>query len=155
MRRKEREVTEIKEITAIIEQCMVCRIAMNDENGIYIVPLNFGFGLEEELTLYFHGAKKGRKAEILLGGDVTAGFEMDCEQELVEGEQACNYTYKYASVIGRGKASVIDDLTAKSAALNQIMKQQTGKTFDFPEKMLEATMLFQIKASEYSVKRNG
>ena len=59
MRRKDREITDIEEIRDIIEKCKVCRLAMQDEEGLYLVPLNFGYEFEEEsLALYFHSAKE-------------------------------------------------------------------------------------------------
>lgn len=155
MRRKEREVTEPAEIEAIIKKCKVCRIAMNDAKGIYIVPLNFGYQLADGvITLYFHGAKEGRKADLLNGENVIAGFEMDCDAQLVEGAAACSYTSKYASIIGQGKAAVISDMTEKEAGMNFIMEHQTGKRFEFPEQMLARTMLFKITAEVFSAKRN-
>ena len=48
MRRKDREITDIEEIRDIIEKCKVCRLAMQDEEGLYLVPLNFGYEFEKE-----------------------------------------------------------------------------------------------------------
>ena len=42
MRRKDREVTDRKEIAAMIAGMDTIRIAMNAEDGPYIVPLSFG-----------------------------------------------------------------------------------------------------------------
>ena len=42
MRRKDREITDFDEIVSIIKRCDVCRLALNDEEFPYIVPLNFG-----------------------------------------------------------------------------------------------------------------
>ena len=38
MRRKDREVTDKKEIQRILETCKVCRIGLPEEDGVYIVP---------------------------------------------------------------------------------------------------------------------
>ena len=43
MRRKDREVTEMEEIQQIFDECKVCRIGIMDENGPYIVPVNYGY----------------------------------------------------------------------------------------------------------------
>ncbi|MCI9135355.1 MAG: pyridoxamine 5'-phosphate oxidase family protein, partial [Lachnospiraceae bacterium] len=40
MRRKDREITDFQEILEIIRKCDVCRIALNDEEFPYMVPLN-------------------------------------------------------------------------------------------------------------------
>ncbi len=60
MRRKDREIIENSKIKEIISNCDCCRLGLNDNGKIYIVPLNFGF-IEEngKYTFYFHGAKEG------------------------------------------------------------------------------------------------
>lgn len=50
MRRKDREITDIEEIRDIIEKCKVCRLAMQDEEGLYLVPLNFGYEFKIKST---------------------------------------------------------------------------------------------------------
>ena len=62
MRRNDREVTDINEIMEIIADCDVCRLALNDDEYPYIIPLNFGAELVDgKVTLYFHSALKGKK----------------------------------------------------------------------------------------------
>jgi len=46
MRRKDREIAEKSELIKVINECKVCRIAMQDEAGPYIVPMNFGYTYE-------------------------------------------------------------------------------------------------------------
>ena len=103
MRRKEREVTDAGEIREILDECKVCRLGLSDEDGIYMVPMNYGYREQDgKLILYFHGAKEGKKVE-MIRKDPRAGFEMDCGHGLQEGEKACQYSYYFASVIGTGK----------------------------------------------------
>lgn len=47
MRRKDREITDFDEIVAIMRKCDVCRIAVNDGDTPYIVPMNFGLEVRE------------------------------------------------------------------------------------------------------------
>lgn len=62
MRRKDRELTELGEILQVVERCKVCRLAMADAAGLYLVPMNFGYAyVEGRLELYFHSAREGRK----------------------------------------------------------------------------------------------
>ena len=67
MRRSDREVTKFSDIIAIIEKCDVCRLALNDEDYPYILPLNFGINITEDnnLELYFHGASEGTKLKLI------------------------------------------------------------------------------------------
>ena len=76
MRRKDREITAFDEIMKIIAKCDTCRVAMFDETFPYIIPLNFGTDLEDnQLYLYFHGAKIGKKID-LMKQNKNVSFEM-------------------------------------------------------------------------------
>lgn len=158
MRRSDREVTQWESIEQIIKQCQVCRLGLNDNGQVYIVPLNFGYCYEEgRLVLYFHSSKEGRKQGILKA-NADVGFEMDCGHKLMEGKLACQYSYYYASVIGTGKAEVVTDKAEKRNALGHIMKQMTGKTFDEFEtnpKLEEMVSIIKVTVDTFSCKAHG
>ena len=83
MRRKDREVIDFEEVTAVINACECCRLGFVDGNEAYIVPLNFGFEIKnEKFILYFHCAKEGRKID-LIPKQETVSFEMDTNTSLV------------------------------------------------------------------------
>ena len=154
MRKIERQVTDSKAIRDIIAGCEVMRVAFNDpeEGDIYIVPVNYGFTEENgEYTLYFHGAKAGRKADLGRQGGIV-GFEMDRGYELVEDENPCDHTCRYESVIGSGEITFLEDNEDKKVGLTAIMSQVSEKEFTFPEEMVKATAVYRIKARNLSVK---
>lgn len=152
MRRADREVTDFNRIIGILDQCKVCRVGLNDAGEVYIVPMNFGYSLEDEnLTLYFHCAKEGRRMDILKTNSVV-GFEMDCNHNLVEGDVACRYSFKYASIIGTGDACFIEDPNEKMKGFHIIMKHQTGLDFEFNEQMVAPVTMFQVKVRNYCCK---
>ena len=112
MRRKDREVTEMEEIQQIFDECKVCRIGIMDENGPYIVPVNYGYVREEgKVILYIHGAREGKKID-LIRKNANVGVEIDYRHELVEGDTACQYSYYYASIIGKGAVMKLGDSAA-------------------------------------------
>lgn len=152
MRRKDREVTEPSELLEIIDDCMICRVAMQDGQGLYIVPLNFGYEfVDGKLTLYFHSAKEGRKIDILSKAPAVA-FEMDCGHQLIESEIACRNGYAYKSIIGNGRASLIENTEEKIKGLSRLMLHQTGKEFEMPTQAADAVAVFKIEAIEYTGK---
>ncbi|MDF3005137.1 MAG: 5-nitroimidazole antibiotic resistance protein [Oscillospiraceae bacterium] len=152
MRRKDREVTEPAALLEIIRECKICRIAMQDEQGLYIVPLNFGYEFDDgKLTLYFHSAKEGRKIDILSKAPIVA-FEMDCSHQLIESEIACRNGYAYKSIIGNGSASLIDDIEEKIKGLSLIMNHQTGKEFEMPPQAANSVAVFKIQATDFTGK---
>lgn len=154
MRRKDREITEKKEIFDIIKKCDVCRVAFFDEKFPYIVPLNFGAILENDsITIYFHGANAGKKMELLEKNNAVA-FEFDCNHVLVEGEKACNYTMKYQSVCGNGYIEKLPQ-EQKLQAFIAIMKQYTDKRqLSFSPEALEATTVLKLTVNEITGKAN-
>lgn len=153
MRRKDRQVLDKDTIVKIIDKCNVCRLGFIDNDEVYIVPLNFGYTFEDKLILYFHGALKGRKADILSHCPIKTGVEMDCNHKLLVEEKACNCSFNYSSIIGTGEAVVINELEEKKFALNQIMLKYIDKTFDFNEKALSNTMIFKVTLDNYSAKQ--
>ena len=76
MRRRDREITDNEKIKEIIKACDCCRLGLNDNGKVYIVPLNFGFTEENgNYTFYFHGARTGRKLDIIKQNNCV-GFEL-------------------------------------------------------------------------------
>lgn len=153
MRRKDREVTDVSEINAVIEKCYSIKVGFYDDGHVYVVPVNFGF--EEnggKYTFYFHGALAGRKAGLAKKGGLV-GFEMDCDGEIMEGKEACDFSSYYASVIGEGAVSAVEELEEKRHGLELLMKKVSGRTgWNFPESMLCKTGVFKIEVTELSCK---
>ena len=121
MRRADREIRKFDRMLAVADACDCCRLGLLDDAGAYIVPLNFGYEAEgEKLTLYFHGAGQGKKID-LIREQKSASFEMDTRHALVEGETACAYSYRYQSVMGRGRIRLIEEYEEKVHGLQAIM----------------------------------
>ena len=138
MRRKEKEITDKETIESILHRANVCRLAMCQDNIPYLVPMNFGY---RDDTLFFHSAWKGRKIDMLKKNDRVC-FEVDIDHELVTGDQACDFSMKFLSIIGYGKASFIEDSEGKRKALDIIMSHYMDAPdapFRYEEKVLKKT----------------
>ena len=154
MRRAERRIKEIEQQLEILDECKVIRLAMVDETGLYIVPLNYGYSYQDEkFTFFVHSAPEGRKVRALKSGN-QIGFEMDCRHAPIEGDIACNYGYSYASIIGTGTPVFLDDPKEKAAGLRVLMKHQTGRPFEISEQMTQGTAVFRIDVDGLSAKTN-
>lgn len=155
MRRHEREVTDISEINDVLKKSFVLHIGFNDGGRIYVVPVNFGF--EEKsgaYFLYFHGARAGRKFELIHNG-VPVGFECEADCALKTGSSACEYSAYYSSVIGEGTVFEIEDLPEKKRALDLILEKTAGKSgWEYPPSALEKTGVFKICVTSLSCKAN-
>ena len=151
--RREREVNDLNEIIQILDKCMILHLGLVDGDEPYVVPLNYGYTMEDgKLTLYMHGAKTGHKLD-LIRANPKVFFEMDCDVHPFEGNHACQYGTTYASVMGRGVAHIIEDVEEKIKALNIFMKTQTGKDFEFNEKLVGVVSIIKVDVSDYTAKR--
>jgi len=152
MRRKDREVTDINELLDIIQECRICHLGMQDNKGIYIVPLNYGFEyVDNQLILYFHSAKVGRKIDALkLNPNVC--IEMDCDHRLIEGDKACDYSFGFKSIIGNGQVSFVEEYNEKLKGLQLLMRHETMKEFEFDAKMVNMVTVMKVVVQEFSGK---
>ena len=153
MRRKDREITDETAIRAILDKAQVLHLAMIDGDRPYVVPLHYGYSLiDGRLTLYLHSAKEGRKLDVLQkNGRVAFVLETDVSS-ISGGEIPCKYGAAYASVMGEGKAVLLTDPVKKAAALQILMKIQTGREFTITEAMTESVAVLRVDVETYSAK---
>ena len=155
MRRKDREVTDRREIDEIIDRCDSCRIGFAVDNEPYIVSLNFGYKSGDPAFLYFHCATAGKKLDMLrLNNHVF--FQMDCNHNLVTSENACGNSMTYESAAGKGMLYIVDDKLEKITGLDYIMKHYTGKdSFSYDVNILEHTVILRLEITGISAKRKS
>ena len=155
MRRADREIREFDRMLAVADARDCCRLGLLDDAGAYIVPLNFGYEAEgEKLTLYFHGAGQGKKID-LIREQKSASFEMDTRHALVEGETACAYSYRYQSVMGRGRIRLIEEYEEKVHGLQAIMAHYSrDREFAFGEEAVNRTAVIKLEVEAWSCKEH-
>ena len=151
--KRELEVTDREEIVQILDKCKIVHVAMVDDGMPYVVPMNYGYTLEgDDLTLYLHGSLRGRKIDILRKNP-NVFIEMNCDVVPFDGKVACQYGTMYSSIMGSGKAEILEDADAKKTGLTQFMKSQTGLDFEFTDKMVSAVNVIVIKIDGFTAKR--
>lgn len=154
MRRKDREVTDYSQITAIMDACDTCRLGLCENNTAYIVPLCFGYKLDADnhMTLYFHSAGEGRKLDIIRQNDSIA-FEMDTAHVLFDSNHtACGYGMRYQCVMGTGTARLITGNDEKLAAFQHIMAHYTEQDLPYSEAALTAATIIEVEVDTLSCK---
>ena len=152
MTRRERQVTDINEIIRILDTAKVLHLGLVDGDEPYVVPMNYGYIMKnEKLTIYLHGAPRGRKID-LIRKNPKIFFEADCDITPFEGDVACRYGITYSSIMGRGTATIIDDIDEKKKALTFLMKTQTDKDFVFDEKIVNIVSVIKLDISDYTAK---
>lgn len=155
MRRKDREVTSDAEIAAILEKGKTCHVAMVDYGKAYVVPLSYGFFMQDGvLTLYFHSAKEGRKIDILKRNNAVC-FAISNEGEPVFSETPCNSGYCFSSVIGDGNVVFIDDADEKRKALECMFEHQSGKKVKFSAQQADTVLMYKIVSKSFVGKKKA
>lgn len=117
-------------IAKIIEQCTTCHIAMEDDANAgvpYVIPMSFGYCLEGGvLELYFHCAHVGKKLDCIRKNPNVA-FSMCVENRIeIHEDVYCKSGRFYASVVGQGKAEIVEDSAEKCHGLSLLMERQTA-----------------------------
>ena len=153
MTRRELEVTDINEIKAILDKSKIVHVAMVDDGEPYMVPMNYGYTLEDgKLSLYLHGATKGRKLDVMRANP-NVFIEIECDLQPFAGDLPCQYGMSYASLMGKGKATIVEDVEEKMEALTVLMKSQTGQDFTFTEKLVSIVAVIRIDVEDFTAKK--
>ena len=155
MRRKDRIVEDPAEQERIIDDCFYVTLAMVDEGVPYVVPVNFGY---EARTIYIHGAREGKRASLLRksGGKLpVSGVFVSHASLLVKGEQACNLSTRYASVMFEGVAEEVEGKQERLNAMMLILKRQNQEHRPLPMASLDAISIVRIAVHKLSAKMNN
>ena len=150
MRKKEKEINEKAAIEAIIKKSLVCRLALSDNNSPYIVPLCFGY---KDRVLYFHSSQKGKKIDIIKRNPKVC-FEFDTDTEIVKAEDACHWSMRYRSIIGFGRAVLLEDTEEKRKALKIIMGQYSDRIFQFDDAILKKMGVIKVEIESMTGKQS-
>ena len=152
MTKRELQITDENQIRAILDTAKVLHLGMCVDNEPYVVPMNYGYTLEEgKLVFYLHGALRGKKLD-MIRANPRVFVELDCDREPFAGEKPCQYGLVYSSVMGRGTAVIVDDVEEKKKAMSILMKTQTGKDFEFNEKLVSIVAVIRIDVAEFTAK---
>ena len=152
MTKREFQITDEAKIREILDTAKVLHLGLAVDNEPYVVPMNYGYCMEEgRLTLYLHSAVKGKKLD-MVQANPRVFFELDCDRMPFEGKVPCQYGLVYSSVMGRGTASIVEDVEEKKQAMSLLMKTQTGKDFSFEDRLVSIVSVIRIDVTEYTAK---
>ncbi len=151
MRKKEREITDPTELEQIIKRARVCRLGLVDGSEPYVVPVCFGY---EDNAFYFHCAPEGRKLEIIRSNNQVC-VEIDTDVDITTAEKPCGWSTRYRSVIGVGRAHILEDEADKIRGLTVLMRQfgEKGSTLEF--KTADRAVVVRIDIEDITGKKLG
>ena len=153
MTKREYQITDQNEILDILNRSLIVHLGLVDGDEPYVVPLNYGYTMEENgaLTIFVHGAVRGRKLDVMRRNPKVF-LEMSCDVQPFDGTLPCQYGTAYRSLMGRGVATILESPEEKMAALSCLMKTQTGKDFTFNERLVSIVSVVRIDVAEYTAK---
>ena len=150
--KREQKITDPEQIRAILDGAKVLYLGLSTGNQPYVVPMNYGYALEDgKLVLYLHSGLKGKKLD-MIRENPRVYFALDWDRTPFEGDRACRYGMSYSSVMGRGKAQIVNDVKEKTRAMSLLMKAQTGKDFSFEDRLVSIVAVIRIDVEEYTAK---
>ena len=152
MTKRERQITDPEQILDILNRAKVLHLGLCVDNEPYVVPLNYGYIMEDEkLVVYLHSAVRGKKLD-MIATNPKVFFEIDCDMVPFDGEKPCQYGMAYSSVMGKGIATIVEDVEEKKKAMSILMRTQTGKEFSFEDRLVSIVSVIRIDVSEYTAK---
>jgi hypothetical protein len=151
MRRSEKEVKDRAWMESILRKALVCRIALCADHEPYLVPMNFGY---RDGCLYLHSAPAGRKIDLLRQNNRVC-FEVETDCELAPSSKACKWGVKYRSVIGFGRASLVEGPKEKAEALGILVEHYAPGKFQFPPRAVAKIMVIKIEIESMTGKKSG
>ena len=150
--KRERQVTDHEQILHILDTARVLNLGLSVNDEPYVVPMSYGYCMEDgKLTLYLHSAVKGKKLD-MIQTNPKVFFSMDCDRMPFEGRVPCQYGLVYSSIMGRGTATLVEDVEEKKRAMSILMKTQTGKDFVFEDRLVSIVTVIRIDVAEYTAK---
>jgi len=155
MRRTDREVTDLAEIKAVLNDAQIVHLGLVDGGAPYVVPMHYGYTLADgRLTLYLHSAPEGRKLDVIRA-DARVFVEIDVLDGMNPGgELACKYGAAYRSVMGSGRACIVTDAAEKARALEILMRTQTGRDFAITGEMAAGVAVIRVDVDAFTAKRS-
>lgn len=153
MRRQDRRITDPAVIRAVLDKCRTLHLGLVEDGRVYIVPLNYGWTEENgRYILYAHSAAEGRKIDLIRGG-ADVGFEMETGVEYFDADTACGWGNRYESIIGEGRATLLETPEEKRQALAAIMAHYSARRdYTFEDAMVNLVQVIQIDVTALSCK---
>ena len=152
MTKREFKITDEAGIRQILDKAKVLRLGLAVDNVPHIIPLNYGYTLESgKLKFFLHSAVKGNKLD-LIRSNPNVCFELVCDYKPFEGQLPCQYGLGYCAVSGRGKAVIVEDVEEKMEGMSILMKTQTGKDFEFNERLVSIVSVIRLDVTEFTAK---
>ncbi len=135
-----------EEIADFLSEKVCGVICLNGEDGFpYGVPVNY---VMMDGSIYIHGSKRGDKVDAIARDPRCCFTVVEDGGFEITGENACNTTTVFRSVIVRGNAVAVTDEALKGKVLRKLVDVLVPERKDVPMDMAKVppTAIYRIEA---------
>ena len=145
IRRKDKEITDVGEMKAILKTARYVTLAMCWEDEPYLVTLSHGYD-QESNCVYFHCAGEGKKINILKANNLVWGQALN-DGGYVQGK--CDHLYVTTQF--RGRVTFVDDTREKQHALKVVIKSLNQNPEKIMKKQLSPSAIQKVKIGRIEI----
>jgi len=146
------DIKDKEQISEVLNNASFGTLSLSIDNKPYSTPLNF---VEFEDEIYFHGAKKGKKIDIIKENSyasfcVVEDYSLLPSYFSSDKGEACPATHLFKSVIIDGKIKILEDYDEKATALEMLMQKLQKERKYIPlnnemyKKAINATCVYKL-----------
>jgi hypothetical protein len=145
LRRKEKAITDTKDLDAILDRQQICTLALSRENEPYLISLDYLYDSSSQ-TIYFHCAKTGKKMDLWQANPRVYGQVME-DLGYIAGE--CDHGYR--TVHFWGTVAFVTDLDEKTAILKHMIAKFESDTEAMNARFLKPTSLKGVMVGKIAI----
>jgi nitroimidazol reductase NimA-like FMN-containing flavoprotein (pyridoxamine 5'-phosphate oxidase superfamily) len=148
----QRGVYDRETIYQILDEGFICHVGFAVDSQPFVIPTGY---VRDGDSIYIHGSAASRMLKNLKGG-IDICFTATLTDGLVLARSAFHHSFNYRSVVVFGRASIIEDESAKLAAarafVEHVVPGRWQEARQPTESELRATMVLSLPLAEASAK---
>ncbi|MBH8608742.1 pyridoxamine 5'-phosphate oxidase family protein [Thermoactinomyces sp. CICC 10521] len=161
LRRDSKEVKDLDRINQILSESRIGYLGLYDQEGTYVVPLNFTW---HNNKIYFHGSNQGRKIDAIKNNNIITCFTVSQEYGTIADPVPAETGTSYFSAMVFGRVSIVKSLEEATSALQSMLDKYVPGYYPnpVPQKHVEryrsstgsSTVVFRIDPIKITAKED-
>jgi len=154
VREADRAVYDREAVYRILDEGFFCHVGFVVDGQPFVIPTSYG---RKDTNLYIHGSAASRMLRQMQREDgASVCITVTLLDGLVLARSVFNHSMNYRSVVILGKATLVEDLVEKLAALRVLAEHILPGRWDDSrrpnERELKATSVLRVPIEEFSAK---
>ncbi len=151
MRRKDKEISNPREVEAILKEASTLHLGLCQGDEPYVVPMTYGYA---EGKIYLHGGVGGTKFE-LMAANPRVSFSVVTGVETIPHPEPCEWSVRYRSVVGFGTARFLETPEEKNRGLNALTAHLGAGTHTYSPELLARVVVVEIDVTQATGRQSG